>query len=305
MKPVHEGRLFLLPMKKQQQAYYYALGAVLAWSTVSTAFKLSLKHLTPLGLLIFSSASASLFLAVYRLLSPKTPANGNWKRSILAGLLNPFLYYLMLFAAYDRLRAQEAQVLNYTWAIVLALGSAIILRQRLRPKDLAALFLSFLGVVVISTRGNLLQLKFDNPLGSFLAVSTSIVWASYWLLNMKDPRPAKDKLALNFAVGTLSALLYAAIVGKLNYQGLFTDDGAVWAGLLGGLYVGIFEMGFTFIIWQKALDTSENTASVSNLIFLTPFVSLLFIALVLKEGIHPATFLGLVLIVGSNLWQKR
>jgi drug/metabolite transporter (DMT)-like permease len=292
-------------MKKQQQAYYYALGAVLAWSTVSTAFKLSLKHLTPLGLLVFSSAAASLFLAGYWLLSPKTPASGNWKRSIPAGLLNPFVYYLMLFAAYDRLRAQEAQVLNYTWAIVLALGSAIILRQRLRPKDLVALFLSFLGVVVISTRGNLFQLRFDNPLGSFLAVSTSIVWASYWLLNMKDPRPAKDKLALNFAVGTVSALLYAAIVGKLNYQGLFTDDGTVWAGLLGGLYVGIFEMGFTFIIWQKALDTSENTASVSNLIFLTPFVSLLFITLVLKESIHPATFLGLILIMGSNLWQKR
>lgn len=219
--------------------------------------------------------------------------------------MNPFVYYLMLFAAYDRLRAQEAQVLNYTWAIILALGSALILRQKLCAKDFLALLLSFLGVVVISTRGRLLQLQFDDPLGSLLAVSTSIIWASYWILNMKDPRPAKDKLPLNFAIGTAAALIYALVAGKLNQQGLFTENGVIWTGLLGGLYVGIFEMGFTFIIWQKALDTSDNTASVSNLIFLTPFVSLLFIALILKEGIHPATFLGLLLIVGSNLWQKR
>lgn len=294
-----------MPMKKQNQAYLYALAAVLAWSTVSTAFKLSLKHLTPLGLLVFASISASLFLIGYWALSPKSSSRGNWKPSILEGLLNPFVYYLMLFAAYDRLRAQEAQVLNYTWAIVLALGSALILRQKLRTKDLLALLLSFFGVVLISTRGRLLQLQFDDPLGSLLAVSTSIVWASYWILNMKDPRPAKDKLPLNFAIGTAAALIYALVAGKLNQQGLFTENASIWTGLLGGLYVGIFEMGFTFIIWQKALDTSDNTASVSNLIFLTPFVSLIFIALILKESIHPATFLGLILIVGSNLWQKR
>ncbi len=294
-----------MQMNRQKQAYLYALAAVLAWSTVSTAFKLSLEHLTPLGLLVFASVSASLFLFGYWLVSPKSSSTQNWKSSIVAGLLNPFVYYLMLFAAYDRLRAQEAQVLNYTWAIVLALGSALILRQKLRTKDILALLLSFLGVIVISTRGRVMQLQFDDPLGSLLAVSTSIVWASYWLLNMKDPRPAKDKLPLNFAIGTAAALIYAAFAGKLNLHGLFAENGKVWAGLLGGLYVGIFEMGFTFIIWQKALDTSDNTASISNLIFLTPFVSLLFIALILKESIHPATFLGLIMIVGSNLWQKR
>ncbi|MDD4223634.1 MAG: DMT family transporter [Candidatus Cloacimonetes bacterium] len=287
-------------------AYLYALGAVLAWSTVSTAFKLSLKHLTPLGLLLFASGAATLFLAAVNLQSllRREFSVSNWARSLPAGLLNPFIYYLMLFVAYDRLRAQEAQVLNYTWAIVLSLFSVWLLKERFRLKDLLALLLSFLGVVVISTRGRVFQLQFEDPLGSLLAVSTSLVWAFYWILNMKDERDAKDKLLLNFLVGTIATALYALIRGKLNLGGLFTPEAVIGWGLLGALYVGIFEMGFTFIIWQKALETSDNTASISNLIFLTPFISLVFIALILRENIHPATLAGLVVIVASNLWQK-
>jgi drug/metabolite transporter (DMT)-like permease len=296
-------------MKTQQKtAYLYALSAVLAWSTVSTAFKLSLRYLTPLGLLLFSSVSATLFLLVVNLAQYKRlglrNAGGWWKSTLAAGLLNPFLYYLMLFFAYDRLRAQEAQVLNYTWAIVLSLLSVIILRQKFRLKDLAALLLSFLGVLLISTQGRIFSFQFDDPLGSLVAVATSLVWASYWLINMKDTRPAANKLFWAFLTGTLATGIYALVSGNLGQAGLFTSDTGILHGLLGSLYVGIFEMGFTFILWQKALEKSENTAAVSNLIFLTPFISLAFIALILKERIHPATFAGLLVIVGSNLWQK-
>lgn len=291
---------------KLKSAYVYALGAVLAWSTVSTAFKLSLRHLTPLGLLMFASFSATLFLAAANIVAGKweKPSAKDWLRSLAAGALNPFIYYLMLFVAYDRLRAQEAQVLNYTWAIVLSLFSVWLLKERFRLKDLLALLLSFLGVMIISTRGRILQLQFEDPLGSLLAVSTSLVWAIYWVLNLKDSRPAQSKLLLNFLLGTLATAIYALIRGKLNLGGLFTPEGSLIHGLLGGLYVGIFEMGFTFTLWQKALQTSHNTASISNLIFLTPFVSLIFIALILRESIHPATLIGLGAIIASNFWQK-
>lgn len=294
--------------KQQKAAYLYALGAVLAWSTVSTAFKLSLRHLSPLGLLLFSSGSATLFLAAVNLftgnLRTLVQKPRQLKRSLAAGFLNPFIYYLILFVAYDRLRAQEAQVLNYTWAIVLSVLSILILRERFRIRDLLALFLSFAGVIVISTRGRVLQLDFSDPLGSALAVSTSLVWAFYWILNMKDTRPAESKLLCGFTVGTVLTLIYAIIRGKLNAGGLFVPAGNAGLGILGGLYVGIFEMGFTFMLWQKALDKSFNTAAVSNLIFLTPFISLIFIAAILRESIHPATLIGLVIIIGSNFWQK-
>ncbi len=292
----------------QKSAYLFALAAVLAWSTVSTAFKLSLEHLSPLGLLFFASLTATLFLCLIIIfwhgkkgffIDPR-----GFKKSLLAGILNPFVYYLMLFVAYDRLLAQEAQVLNYTWAIVLSALSIIILKERFRIKDIIALFLSFFGVFVIFSRGKLNLMGSADPLGAILAVSTSIVWATYWIINMKDKRPAELKLFFSFLIGSLAISLYAVIRGQLNQSGLFTDNGNPLLGVLGAVYVGIFEMGFTFILWQKALEKSSNTATISNLIFLTPFISLVFISLILHESIHPATLIGLAIIVGSNLWQK-
>jgi drug/metabolite transporter (DMT)-like permease len=206
----------------------------------------------------------------------------------------------MLFEAYSRLRAQEAQALNYTWAIVLALFSIWLLKEKFRIIDFVSLLISFFGVWVISTKGQITSLQFDDALGSFLAVSTSIIWAFYWILNIKDKRPALTKLNYNFFLG----FLFIALFALFTHKSLFTPQAIYGYGILGGIYVGIFEMGLTFLLWNKALELTDNTAVISNLIFFTPFLSLLFISSVLKESIHYATFIGLLLIFFSNLLQK-
>lgn len=296
-------------MSKQNKAYLFAGASILAWSTISTAFKLALNYLTPVGLLFFASLTAFLFLGIVNAVSNpslfKTKAlfktvSRNLIISLMRGLLNPFIYYLMLFEAYSRLRAQEAQALNYTWAIVLALFSIWLLKEKFRIIDFVSLLISFFGVWVISTKGQITSLQFDDALGSFLAVSTSIIWAFYWILNIKDKRPALTKLNYNFFLGFLLIALFALF----THKSLFTPQAIYGYGILGGIYVGIFEMGLTFLLWNKALELTNNTAVISNLIFFTPFLSLLFISSVLKESIHYATFIGLLLIVFSNLLQK-
>ena len=74
-------------------------------------------------------------------------------------------------------------------------------------------------------------------------------------------------------------------------------------GVLGITYVGLFEMGITFLIWLKALKLSENTARVGNLIFVAPFLSLVFIRLFVGEDILASTFVGLLLIVAGLVLQ--
>jgi drug/metabolite transporter (DMT)-like permease len=293
-------------LSKQQIAYLYAGASILAWSSISTAFKLSLQQLCPVGLLFIASISAVLFLGIAYVFGNRNMQisfAGSWrniKKSLLPGLLNPFIYYLILFEAYNRLRAQEAQALNYTWAIVLALFSIWLLKEKFRWADLLALLISFLGVVIISTRGQLRTLNFEDLPGSLMTVSTSVIWAFYWIINIKDNRPALLKLFFNFLVGLLFISVYVTLL-KIR---IFTPGASFYLGLAGGLYVGIFEMGLTFLLWFKAMENTDNTAKISNLIFVTPFVSLLFIARILGESIHPATFAGLCLIVLSNVVQK-
>ena len=77
---------------------------------------------------------------------------------------------------------------------------------------------------------------------------------------------------------------------------------AGWGAIV---YIGLFELGITFLIWLQALRISESTAHVSQIIYLAPFLALVWIRLILSEKILPSTIAGLALIITGLLVQSR
>lgn len=77
-----------------------------------------------------------------------------------------------------------------------------------------------------------------------------------------------------------------------------------WQGVLGAAYIGAFEMGLTFVLWLSAMKLTDSTAKISNLIFIAPFLSLIFISVFLGEEILPSTLYGLIFIVGGLVLQQ-
>ncbi|PLX78111.1 MAG: EamA family transporter [Desulfuromonas sp.] len=281
-------------MNPQRQALFYGLAAVLCWSTVASAFKLSLRYLTPAQLLFYAALVSIVVLFSVLLVQGKVNQLLKLKKRELAipftlGLINPFLYYLVLFKAYELLPAQQAQPLNYTWAITLTLLSIPLLRQKVTSGEILAVIVSYLGVVVISTRGDLLAMQFDNPVGVGLALLSTVFWSLYWIFNTRSSCDPVIGLFLNFLFGLPFILLYLLATEGLRVPSL--------PGLAGAAYVGLFEMGITFVFWLKALKLSINTARIANLIFISPFLSLVFIYLLVGEEILPSTFVGLLLII--------
>ncbi len=288
-------------MKNQRKAYLFALSAVLCWSTIGSATKISLRHIDFIQLLLFANLMAILFLFGTLIVQRKVVKLSklkprDWISSAFLGLLNPFLYYITLFLAYDLLLAQEAGTLNYIWPLILVLLSIPLLKQKISAWSIIAILISFTGLLIISTKGDLLGFTFSNPLGAFLAFCSAIFWALYWILNIKDPREDVSKLFLNFCFG----FLYILIVY------LFRSECSIpaWEGIIGGIYLGIFEMGLTFVLWLKALTYSSTTAKVSNLIYLSPFLSLIIIRFTVGEEILLSTVIGLIFIVGGIILQQ-
>ncbi|OQS48654.1 DMT family transporter [Chromobacterium violaceum] len=284
----------------QKKAYAFGLGAVLAWSTVASAFKLSLQYLSPMQLVLYASAASLLSLLSILAWQGRLPElaafRRHWKSSLLLGAVNPFAYYLVLFQAYSLLPAQEAQAINYTWALTMTLLAVPLLKQKLRLQDAMAALVCYLGVLVIGTRGQLLELHFSNQLGVLLALASTLLWAGYWIFNTRDTREPVLGLALNFASSLPLSLAWCAWHGQLTPP--------AWEGLAGAAYVGALEMGFTFVLWLSAMKLTRSTASIANLIFLSPMASLLLIYLIVGEAILPSTLLGLALILGGLLAQK-
>lgn len=288
-------------MKNLSKAYIYALLSVFLWSTVATAFKLGLKVLSPVYLILLASIfSLLVFFGVIvvqgRIRELFTVTLSGLGKSALLGLLNPFGYYLILFQAYNLLPAQVAQPLNMIWPVTLALLSAPLLKQKITFRNIVAILVSFVGVIFISSQGSLAGMANTNLTGALLAVGSSIIWALFWVLSVVDKREEIFKLFWNFAFGVTYLVAGALIFTDFRLPDI--------KGLPAAIYIGFFELGFTYILWMKAMQLSENNAKTGNLIFLSPFLSLVFIHFILGETIFYTTFVGLAFII-SGIWYQQ
>ena len=288
-------------MKNQQKAYLFGIATVLLWSTVASAFKLTLKYLDYIQLLLYSSIISILVLSGILIVQGRlgiilSYSRQQYLQSFRLGFVNPFFYYLVLFKAYDLLPAQVAQPLNYTWALTMAFLSVPLLKQKIGIKEIIAGLICYSGVLIISTHGDLGNLKASNLLGVALALGSTVVWSLYWIYNTKDHRDPVAILLLNFLFGLPFIFVFCLLFSDIRVTSLH--------GLLGAAYVGIFEMGITFVLWLNALRLSENTAKVGYLIFLSPFLSLIFIHVLVGEDIMKSTFIGLVFIVTGLIIQQ-
>ena len=287
-------------LSPDHRALLFGLGAVLCWSTVATAFKIALSLVDTYQLLFFATLTASvilLTLVLFKFGVTTLVRNfcSHWKLTLLAGLLNPIVYYHLLFRAYDLLPAQVALSINYSWAIVLTLMAVVFLKQKIQRIDFVAAGVCYVGVVIIATGGNFTSLQVENSTGVVLALLSTFVWAAYWILNIKDGREPMVGLCLNFLVA-----LPVTAAGCY----VFSDFEMPFNGVLAASYVGVAEMAAGFLFWSTALKLSNNASRVSNLVFLSPFISLVFIHFILKEPVTIVTLAGLMLIVAGLICQQ-
>ena len=290
-------------MDKTKQSYIYALLAIFFWSTIPTAFKICLSELAILPMLTIASVTSTLALFIILIAEKKTGLLRNNSRrdlmnSALLGLMNPFLYYLILLKAYKLLPAQVAQPLNMIWPIILVFLSVPVLKQKIESKSFVALFISFIGVYIISSQGNLFNPGHADIRGVLLATGSSVFWAFYFILNVRDKRDEAVKLFLNFLFGSVCLIAAMSITGKW-------PETIGFKGMASAIYIGLFEMGITFFFWLKALQMASTTDKISNLVYLAPFLSLIFVHFILHEPVFYTTPAGLLLIISGIMIQNR
>jgi drug/metabolite transporter (DMT)-like permease len=287
-----------LNARSNQESLLFGLMAVGLWSTMATAFKWALLYTTPMQLITAAATVSWLFFAMRLAASDslrsvmEVPRTIRW-RCLILGLLNPGLYYWILFQAYDLLPAQDAMAINYTWGLTLPLIASLFSKIVPTRSEIGLALLSYLGILIIVTDGDLSAFEFTAPLGVLLALLSTVIWGLSWVLNSRfvDTYQLNPEvtLFLNFTAATPILWLLTTL-----------SDGAIaltWASILSGLYVGLLEMGIAFVLWMNALRLTNNPIRVSSLIFLAPPLSLVLITTVLGEPISQSTLLGLVVIL--------
>ena len=290
-------------MKKSSQAYIYAALSVILWGTIPTAFKIAISELSIVTMLGIATLVSMLVLFIILAATGKIKLLGEMSRqeilwSALLGLINPVLYYLMLLTAYSRLPGQVAQPVNMIWPVILVFLSMPILHQRIPARSFAALLISLAGVYIIASQGAPLSPGRSDALGVSLALASGVLWALYFVLNVRDSRDEAVKLFANFAFGSSYMIIAMAINGSFH-------EAISFSGAAASVYIGIFEMGITFWLWLRALQLATTSDKISNLIFFAPFISLILLHLIIGEPVYYTTPIGLIIIIGSVLFQNR
>ncbi len=280
--------------------YIYASISILGWSTVATVVKLLLGSMGSMQVLWLSSLFAAMFLFAVNLMS------GNIKKllaykpkdyliSALICLPGTFLYYVFYYTGTSYMPASQAFIVNYLWPIMSVVFACIILKEKMTVPKIIALLCSFLGVMVVVS-GDLVEFKWQTIIG---AVFCALGAVSYGLFTALNQRSSYDK-PVTLMIGFFSSFLLTTVVNLLNM-----DFPALNIPTLLGLgWNGIVSIGIASTTWQFALE-SNDTAKISNLAYITPFLSLIWTWLVLGENIGVLSIIGLAVIMIGIYIQLR
>lgn len=293
-------KLISTPLGSQSKANLYALGTVLLWSTVSTAFKLALAKASVLLVFTYAMLLASVILFLYLLLKKEISLlfslSGKEYCSCFLLSCMLFLYYNCLFIGYTGLPVQIAQPINYAWTIMLALLGCLILKQSLKRREIFWILFAFIGVVIIST-GNASTVKEENSLSLFCIFLSTFLYALYWIYNTKNPLPSNIKLFLGF--------FGAGLLGLSTL--LFQQETLLWpqSALLPTCYIGLFELSIPFLLWDKAILYTKSISKIATIPLISPFLALLWAQCILGEQIQFINIIGLLFIVFGIFMQQK
>lgn len=273
-------------------AYLFAGISIILWSTLATISKLLLGTMNSFQVLMFSSFFAAAALLAANVITGKIKQLKEYRIkdyaiTLLICIPGTFLYYVFLYLGTARMAASQAFIINYLWPIMSVVFACIILKEKLTIRKCIAIILSFLGVLTVA--GNeLLNFNFETLAGAGLCVLAAVSYGIFTALNQKWSYDEQNSMMLSFfATFILSAIINLFVGGEIKPDAL---------QILGLAWNGIFVMGIATVTWALALRLG-GTARISNLAYVTPFISSVWTFFILKEPIEPWSVAGLVIIV--------
>jgi len=285
-------------MKKQ---YLYAGVSIFLWSTTSTITKLLLGSINSMQILVISSIFATLFLLIINIKKKNLPQLKAFKIKDFIqiaglGILGTFLYNLFLYIGINKMQASQAFIINYLWPLMTVIFACIILKEKLTRRKLIAIILSFIGVIVVTSNGNLLNISKDTLIGAVFCILAAVSYGLFSVINKQKNYDKYLSMMLFYCTSAIISLIYTFIT-----KTWFVMDGMQFAGLL---WIGVFTSATAFTSWAIALEKGD-TAKISNLAYITPFLSLIWTALILKEKISLYAIVGLLIIVSGIVIQLK
>jgi drug/metabolite transporter (DMT)-like permease len=173
--------------------------------------------------------------------------------------------------------------------------AGIIYKEKLKTIQYISIIIQFIGVGIITLVNGI----FSINIGLLWLIIASILLSIYNLLQKKLTKTYSAKQVSIFSIwfGTLFLLIFIP-----NSVPELINAPPIQVGYL--IILGVFAGAIAYISWTYAISISKNVSSVTNYMFLTPFITTLLGVLLAKEVPDFGTIIGgIIIIIGLFIYN--
>lgn len=278
--------------------------AAFAWSGNFVVGRLVNNTITPIELAFWRWIVALLLVlpfALRHLHRDRAILLHNWRIMLLLSITGVALFNTLVYFGLRSTTVLNGLLMQSVVPVLIFVLAFLLFREQPRASQLAGLFLSLVGVMVVLTQGNPLAVL-NNRLnvGDLWVFAAALCYALYsTLLRRRPPVHALSFLAVTFMVGSL-ALLPAYLAEALTRSAAMS-----WSGeaVLAIGYVGVFPSVLAYFCFNRGVEL-VGAARAGQFFHLMPVFGGVLSFLLLGEGLHlfqavGATLIGLGIVVAS------
>jgi len=277
------------------------LGLTLSWGLNQVSVKLALPEIPPFIQATVRSVGAFLIIALWARTRgvSLTVRDGTLAGGLIAGALFG-LEFLLIFPALQFTAASRATLFIYTAPFVVALGSSLLLGEKLRVSQWLGLVLSFAGLAIAFGVPDA-SASSRQFIGDAMMVGAGIAWGATTLVikasNLRTA-PAEKVLAWQLAVSIPMLAAGALLMGE-RMTAMPSTFALGWLA-----YQTFWVVSVTFAIWF-AMVQRYSASRLSAFTFLTPLFGVASGHFVLGEPVSWAFALAVALVVGGLVLVNR
>jgi len=289
----------------------FMLLTVLIWAFNFSVLKIALREFTPGSFNGPRLTLASLLLFLILRLKEGTvaPPRDDLLKLVVLGILGNTCYQFLFINGIHRTAASTTSLILTMTPILIALLSAVFIRERIHWIGWIGILTSFFGLYfVIFGNGAGVSAGKEGLKGNLMIFVGNFFWAVYTVFS----KPLLEKMSAlrlstwTLAFGTLFYLpLTAREIGSLDWGALSARS---WAALA---FSAVFAIALSYVFWYSSVKRVGNTKTgiYSNI---TPVFTVIFAALFIGERISLAKVSGAFIIIlgfyltrfGSRFFEK-
>jgi len=213
---------------------------------------------------------------------------------ILAGFFGFFFYIIVFNIGSITVSAATASLILATSPIITTILARIFFNEKLKIIQYIAIVIQFIGVGFLT----LLNGIFSINSGLLWIILASLSNSIYYIIQRKLTKkyPAIQVSIFGIWVGTILLMIFLPV-------SITEVKNAPLMQIINLIILGVFSSAIAYLTWTYAIKKAKNISSVTNYIFLTPFITTILGFLLANEIPDFTTIVGgIIIIIGMFIY---